>query len=146
NLFIADRGLNMVLKMDPKGIISIVAGNGLARSAGDGGPARAASLFQPTNLTVDSSGNLYVVETLGAVIRKVDINGIITTAAGLGLNSGVFGTPENILPSGVAIDTAGNLLITEGGGSNRLLSVSPTGALTVVGGGQAGFQGDGGPV
>src|ERR1700686_214312 len=47
NLYFADAGLNMVLKMDPKGTVTIVAGNGLARLAGDGGPARAASVNTP---------------------------------------------------------------------------------------------------
>src|SRR5215468_3237756 len=63
NLIIADSGLNMILKLDTKGVISIVAGNGLARFAGDGGPARAASMSQPWGVAFDSSGNFYFADS-----------------------------------------------------------------------------------
>src|SRR5438874_1508408 len=61
NLYIASPTLNMLLKLSPSGIISVVAGNGLKRLAGDGGAARAAST-SPQAVAIDSAGNLYVAE------------------------------------------------------------------------------------
>ncbi len=84
NLLFADPGLNMILKLDTKGTVSIVAGNGLARYAGDGGPARAASLSTPWGLAIDASGNLYCADSNNGVVRKIDTSGVITTVAGGG--------------------------------------------------------------
>src|SRR5215468_3217598 len=79
NLIIADSGLNMILKLDTKGVVSIVAGNGLARFAGDGGPARAASMSNPWGVAVDQAGNIYFADSANSRIRKIDTAGIITT-------------------------------------------------------------------
>src|SRR5260370_25421807 len=63
-----------------QGVISTVAGNGNANAAGDGGPATVAS-FHPDGLTLDSAGNIYIAGQNNNFIRKVDVNGNITTAA-----------------------------------------------------------------
>src|SRR4051812_7787622 len=63
NLYFSDPGLSMVLKMDANGVVSIVAGNGLARFAGDGGPARAASVNIPWGLAFDGAGNLLIADS-----------------------------------------------------------------------------------
>src|SRR5215831_6006336 len=62
NLILTDPGLNMVLRVDTNGIVSVLAGNGLARFAGDGGPARAASVSMPWGVASDSTGNIYFAD------------------------------------------------------------------------------------
>ena len=71
NLFIADFQNNKIRRIDTKGIISTVAGNGLAGTSGDGGPAAAARLSLPYGLAVDANGDLYIADTYNNRIRKV---------------------------------------------------------------------------
>ena len=70
--------------MDTNGIITTVAGNGIADYSGDGGAATNASLYYPYGVALDASGNLYIADSDNNRIRKVDTNGIITTVAGNG--------------------------------------------------------------
>src|SRR5215472_9582386 len=149
NLIIADPGLNMILKMDQKGIISIVAGNGLARYAGDGGPARAASINEPWGVAVDSAGNIYLADAGNGRVRKIDSTGVITTVAGGGgptPGDGNKATQVSLAqPVAVAFDAAGNLLIVERGGA-RVRSVNAAGIIsTIAGNSVLSFSGDGGP-
>lgn len=83
-LYIADRENHRVRKVDSKGIITTVAGNGTAGFSGDGGPANMASLDLPSGLTFDSKGNLYIADRSNNRIRKVDSKGIIQTVVGTG--------------------------------------------------------------
>jgi len=62
NLYIADRANHRVRKVNRKGIISTVAGNGTAGFSGDGGPATQASLKLPSGVVVDKQGNLYIAD------------------------------------------------------------------------------------
>jgi streptogramin lyase len=71
NLFIADFQNNKIRRIDTKGIISTVAGNGLQGTSGDGGPAAAARLSLPYGLAVDANGDLYIADTYNNRIRKV---------------------------------------------------------------------------
>src|SRR5258706_453167 len=99
--------------------ITTVAGNGTTGFSGDGGPATAASLWGPCAVAVDSSGNLFIADQGNNRIRRVDAStGIITTVAGNGPSGsqGAFGGdggPATAAalngPSGVAVDSAGNL-------------------------------------
>jgi streptogramin lyase len=65
------------------GIIETIAGTGVAGYSGDGGPANAAQINSPSDVDVDSSGNVYIADTYNSVIRKVDTAGTITTVAGV---------------------------------------------------------------
>jgi sugar lactone lactonase YvrE len=78
NLFIVDTDNHRVRKVDPKGIITTVAGNGSGGSSGDGGPAVSAQLTFPQDAMVDADENLYIAD-LSDRIRKVTPDGIITT-------------------------------------------------------------------
>jgi hypothetical protein len=81
NLYLCDFGNAMVMRVGPDGLINVVAGNGLLSYNGDGGPAINASLYDPTAMTVDQSGAIYIVD--GSAVRKVTPDGIIHTIAGL---------------------------------------------------------------
>jgi trimeric autotransporter adhesin len=116
NLYITDLGSKRVRKVTPGGVISTVAGNGNQGFSGDGGPATSAQLLGPQGVAVDTSGNVFFAD--GPRIRKVTLGGVISTVAGNG-NRGYRGdggsasSAELAYPSGVALDTAGNLFIAD---------------------------------
>ncbi len=85
NLYIADTFNHRIRKVDTKGTISTIAGNGTEGFSGDGGPATLASLLKPWDVTVDQEGNIYIADTFNHRIRRVDVQlGVITTVAGSG--------------------------------------------------------------
>ena len=147
NLLIAEWSNFRVRKISPQGIISTVAGNGQRGGSGDGGPATAASLNTPSSVAVDSTGNLYIAEFHGGRVRKVNLLGTITLFAGGGGSLGDNGPATSaklVSPSGVAVDTAGNVFISDNG-DHRVRKVSPAGTITTVAGnGQGSSSGDGG--
>jgi uncharacterized protein (TIGR03437 family) len=150
NLYIADSGNQRIRKISPAGIISTVAGNGVAEFSGDGGQATAAALYSPKGVAVDAAGNLYIADQNNNRIRKVTPGGIITTVAGSGTRGfgGDGGPATSALlywPTAVAVDLAGNLYIADQN-NNRIRKVGPDGTITTVAGnGTGGFSGDGGP-
>jgi sugar lactone lactonase YvrE len=117
---------------------------------GDGAAATKASIDFPTYLAQDSRGNLYVSEFFGQRIRKITPGGIISTYAGTGI-AGYNGdniaaaTAQLNYPTGLAFDSAGNLVVADGG-NNRVRKISPAGIITTFAGtGVLGYSGDGGP-
>jgi trimeric autotransporter adhesin len=118
DLFFADSDEHMVMRLDAKtGILTAVAGNGTGGFSGDGGPATSAQLDQPMGIALDSSGNVYIADTYNFRIRKVS-NGVITTVAGTGAlgysdDSSLATAAELNTPTGVAVDSAGNLYIAD---------------------------------
>lgn len=118
NLYIADQSNNRIRKVDTNGIITTVAGNGNTTFVGDGSAATNAGLSFPRGVTLDSVGNLFIVDSVNNRIRKVNSSGIITTVAGNGVagNSGDGGTATNAnlnRPYGVTSDVSGNLFIAD---------------------------------
>jgi len=132
------------------GVITTVAGNGIAGSLGDGGPASSAQLLLPSAVALDSSGNLYIAEAGGQRIRKVSPDGTIVTVAGNGHfgYSGDGGPATSAMldqPEGVALDASGNLYIADSF-NQRIRKVGTDGVITTVAGtGVKGYSGDGGP-
>ncbi|MGA2555546.1 MAG: hypothetical protein ABSG04_04655, partial [Verrucomicrobiota bacterium] len=120
NLYIADGTNSVIRKVDTNGIITTVAGNGLGTFHGDGGAATNASLYGPSAVGLDLFGNLYIADTKNQCIRKVDINGLITTVAGTNrfgyAGDGSAATNARFFnPAGVASDAVGNLYVADGG-------------------------------
>jgi hypothetical protein len=146
NLFIVDSNNNRVREVDTNGIIRTVAGNGLHGYSGDSGAATNTSLANPTGVAVDGLGNVFIAENGNARIRKVDINGVISTVAGNGTNgySGDGGAATNAelsLGIGLAVDGLGNLLVADSGSSRIrkvILPQLPTLVLNNVGSSNAG--------
>jgi sugar lactone lactonase YvrE len=148
NLYIADKYNNRVRKIAPNGNISAFAGTSEKGYSGNGGPATNAQLDGPVGLTVDSVGNVFIADAGNHCIRKVTQAGKISTIAGSGV-AGYFGDGGNATnaqlntPSGVAVDTAGNVYIADAW-NYRIRKVTPSGTIsTVVGTGVAGYGGDG---
>jgi len=146
NLYIADSGNGRIRKVSA-GVITTVAGGG-SSYPGDNGPATGAALTDPSGVAVDASGNLYIADTGDYLIRQVS-GGVITTVAGNGncCFSGDNGPATGASldqPSGVAVDSAGNLYIPDYF-NNRVRQVSNGVISTVAGSGIRGFSGDHGP-
>jgi sugar lactone lactonase YvrE len=78
NLYIADFANDRIRKVDNTGIISTIAGNGVAAYSGDGGPATAASLHGPTGISLDLYDNLYITDQSNDRIRELTINCTLT--------------------------------------------------------------------
>ncbi|MFZ0807054.1 MAG: hypothetical protein WAN03_12755, partial [Candidatus Sulfotelmatobacter sp.] len=84
NTYIADGPSNHVFRVDVKGTLTVVAGNGVMGYSGDGGPATSATLNNPEGIFVDGSGNLFIADTDNCVIREVTAGNISTVAGTLG--------------------------------------------------------------
>ena len=151
NLLIADAANGRIRKIDKKGIITTIAGNGTLGYTGDGGRAIDAELDQMRGLAFDAAGNLFICDIVHHVVRKVDAGGFITTVAGNGTMgfSGDGGpaiyaslnTPIHALPDG-----QGNLYISDLS-NYRVRKVDKDGYITTIAGqpdSSLGY-GDGGP-
>ena len=135
NLYIADSLNNRIRKVS-NGVITTVAGNGTQGFSGDNGPAASAQLEFPSGVAIDPAGGLYIADDTDR-IRKVS-NGVITTVAGGGTtgfrgDGGPATSVQLSSPSGVAVDSSGNLLIADSG-NNRVarLVASPTSGVGCV--------------
>jgi sugar lactone lactonase YvrE len=143
NVYIGE-AFSRVRKVAPDGNISTVAGTGISGFSGDGGPATAAKLSWPGSLAIDAAGSLYIADLYNLRIRKVTRDGIITTVAGNGQGQGPGfggysgdGGPATLAqlgsPSGIALDSRGNLYIADEI-NGRVRRVTADGVIeTVVG-------------
>jgi sugar lactone lactonase YvrE len=151
NMYIADRYHNRIRKVTAStGLISTLAGNGVADYTGDGLVSTSAgvSLNAPWGVALDSAGNVYIADTLNNVVREIDAStGVITTIAGTGASGSSGDTGPAIAatlnqPQGVSVDTSGALYIADTS-NHRIRMVSAAGIITTVAGdGTAGHTGD----
>ncbi len=161
NLYIADSANNAIRKVTTDGNINTIAGLGPNDPgfAGDGGPATAANLWGPLDVTVDTSSNVYIADTNNANIRKITTDGNINTIAGstavvsgaitiaFGYSGDGAGATLAMLagPAGVAVDKSGNLYIATYA-DNRIRKVDSQNSISTFAGNSGyGFAGDGGP-
>ena len=149
-LYLTDGGHDRVRIVTPDGNISTIAGNGVRGFSGDGGNALLASLNNPQGVAVDKLGNIYIADAGNHRVRRVSADGTITTIAGTGGAgfSGDGGPATSAMlnfPTGVAVDTSGNVYIADFN-NNRVRRLDTAGTIqTLAGGDQAGFSGDNGP-
>jgi len=141
NLYIADSKNYVVRKVNTAGVITTVAGTGVAGYSGDNGPATKAKLNVPMDVSVDAAGNVYIADSTNYVIREVSAaTGQISTIAGTGSNAfnGIYegwATQVNIVhPVTVVSDAAGNLYIGDGGTGDLFYYDAATGWLRPVNG------------
>jgi uncharacterized protein (TIGR03437 family) len=149
NVFVSDAYYHQVFSIAANGTIKLVAGTGTAGFSGDGGQAASAQLNSPSGLAADSAGDLYIADTGNSRVRRVTPGGIITTIAGNG-QTGLSGDGGKATSAalggafGLALDTAGNLYISQGT-QNVVRVMNAAGAINAfAGNGKVGFGGDGG--
>jgi sugar lactone lactonase YvrE len=149
NLYIADFVNQRIRKVSTNGTIATIVGTGVAGFSGDGGPATAAQINRPSNVSLDAAGNLYIADSGNNRIRKVTPGGTISTVAGNGnaaeTGDGGPATSASLkYPEHAFVDSAGNLLIADGDGCT-IRKVAPNGIIaTIAGNRNAGYSGDGG--
>jgi sugar lactone lactonase YvrE len=150
NLLIADATYHVIRKVDSRGVITTIAGNGRAGSTGDGGPASQASVQGPEGIAVDAAGNIYFTERMASRVRRISPDGLIGSFAGTGTagSSGDGGPAAKATlnrPCDVKVDAAGNVAIVENQGF-RVRLVRPNGTIDLfAGSGAYGRKGDDGP-
>ncbi len=150
NVYIADYGASNIRKVAASGTITTIAGNGSSTYSDDNGPAKLAGI-DAYDVAIDSKSNLYVADELNHRIRKIAADGTITTVAGTGKagfsgDGGLAAEARLALPTGVAVDAAGNLYIADSL-NFAVRRVTPQGLITTIAG-SGGFYpatGDGGP-
>jgi len=134
DLFISDKGHDAIRRVNPRGIITTVAGTGVGGYSGDGGPATKAQLHGPWYIAIDAHGDILFTENENDLLRKVDPHGMITTVAA-GFEDAY----------GLALDAAGNMYVSDDQ-ANVIRKIDTHGVIsTVAGTGKAGRAGDGGP-
>lgn len=167
NIYIADGYNARIRKVSAAGIITTVAGIGVAGHSGDGGPATRAHISiqamqgpPPTGIAVDAQGNIYFAETYANRVRRIAPNGIITTVAGRAsetynvgdtvIEKGGFAGDDGpataawlASPHGIAV--LNEALFIADTGNNRIRRVAGGIITTIAGNGGRGFTGDGGP-
>ncbi|MEA2974330.1 MAG: trimeric autotransporter adhesin [Actinomycetota bacterium] len=149
NLYVSDSFNYRVRKVDTAGTITTFAGTGSKSSSGDGGPATAATLADPRDIAFDRDGNVYIADTYGYHVRKVDASGTISTVAGNGWwgteGDGGPALAAQLLAFDLAFDAADNLYVADSW-LDKVRRIDRQGVITrVAGNGFTHFSGDGGP-
>lgn len=149
-VLVADTGNHRLIAIDLQGGSTLRAGTGLAGYAGDGGRAEEAQLSSPRGLALAPDGVIYVADTGNHCVRRIGLDGIITTLAGSGTagSSGDGGPARAALlssPTGVAVAPDGAVYVADSG-NQRIRQIGPDGVIRrFAGSGTAGYAGDGGP-
>lgn len=142
-LYIAERGASRIRRVDANGIITTVAGSGNWGSSGDGGRAIEARFSYPTSLDFNSKGEMFIADSLNNRIRKVAVDGTISTVAGSGLSPAVgavpsMGSPASLAtlnnPTSVRVDGMDRILIADTN-SHQIRLVDGEGKIWTVAGG-----------
>ena len=136
NVYVSDTNDFTIRKITPAGAVTTLAGLAGARGSTDG-VASAARFNDPTGITVDSAGNVYVADTDNETIRKITAAGVVTTVAGqagrTGSADGTGTAAQFASPSDVNVDAAGNLYIADAD-NNTIRRITPAGDVTTVAG------------
>src|SRR3989304_1361407 len=134
NIYVADFLNNMIRKVNKSGEVITFLGSGHAAFAD--GKGRLAHLRGPDNIALDKEGNIYVADADNFRIRKITSDGTITTIAGSGMRGykdGERKTAQFMYPTGVAIDSFGNVYVCDSQ-NNRIRRITPEGVVSTVAG------------
>jgi len=136
NIYIAERGNNVIRKISSSGIVTVLAGKVGVLGYKDG-VGTEANFRYPEGIAVDTDGNLYVADTYNSVIRKITPDGVVTTMAGLvnspGFQDGDRESAQFLSPVDIVVDAQKNLFVADYG--NRVVrKVTPNGVVTTLAG------------
>ncbi|HVU35372.1 MAG TPA: protease pro-enzyme activation domain-containing protein [Opitutaceae bacterium] len=135
NVYVADSQNYTIRKITPSGVVTTLAGSAGVQGHADG-QGSAASFYDPEDLAIDGSGNLYIADGQGNELRKVSPTGTVTTLAGApnsGTADGTGSTARFNLLAGVAVDGDGNVYVGDML-NNTVRRVTPTGVVTTLAG------------
>ncbi len=143
NFYVGDSSADVVAKITPAGGVSTLAGSSGMAGAVDG-TGTAAQFSQPDGLALDPSGNVYLADTGNGLVRKISSGGGVSTVAGSrtarGNQDGKGSAASFNSPSGMTIDAAGNLYLTDSFNAT-VRKIAPDGTVTTIAG-AAGARGD----
>ena len=142
NFYVADASGNTIEKITPAGAVSTLAGSSSLAGSLDGTGSNA-RFDQPSGVAVDGGGNLYVADTGNATIRKITPDGVVSTLAGSaarGNQDGVGSAASFEAPTGIAVDSAGNLYVADAFNAT-IRKITSSGAVSTLAG-TAGTRGD----
>ncbi len=134
NLYISEKGNNLIRKVAPGGVVTTLVGTGTAGYKD--GPVATAQFNDPEGMVIDGTGNLFVADAGNNVIRKITPDGQVSTYAGngkAGLINGSATGAEFSTPKGLAIDKARNLYVADYG-NNVIREISAIGTVTTYAG------------
>lgn len=132
NVYIADTGNNRIRKITPEGVVSTVAGNGIAGFSD--GPASSAQFDGPVGVAVDLNNNIYVADTYNDRIRRISVDGQVTSVAGSGLPGDADGAALSArfdTPCGLVVYPDGTLVVADTG-NHKLRRITTTGQVTTI--------------
>jgi mucin-19 len=135
NIYVGDVYNHRIRKITPAGVVTSLAGNGNATPFSNGTGTNA-TFYNPQQVAVDSTGNVYVPDFGNNRIRKVTPDGVVTTLAGNGTSAfadGSSGVASFAGPRGVTVDTLGNVYVADAG-NNRIRKVTPDGVVSTLAG------------
>jgi serine/threonine protein kinase, bacterial len=136
NLYVSDNSIAVILKYNPSGVLTTLAGNFLNQGWNDG-TGTAASFGEPNGLAVDAAGNVYVADNLYSMIRKISPSGVVTTLAGSSNKTGCTdgtGTAATFWnPLGIAVNASGTIYVADEH-NNVIRQISPSGVVTTLAG------------
>ncbi len=115
NLYVADTGNNRIRKVTPEGVVSTIAGDGVAGYVD--GPAAQARFNGPIGVAVDKDGNVYVADTYNDRVRRISAAGDVSTMG-----------PSFDTPCGIVVTADGSLIVADTG-SNQLHKIAPDGSV-----------------
>lgn len=135
NIYVADTNNHTIRKLTPAGVVSTLAGSAGGFGGSADGTGVAAQFLRPVGITVDSAGNLYVVDNYIPAIRKITPAGVVTTLAGsaatMGSADGTGAAAQFWAPSGITVDSAGNLYVVD---NFTIRKINPSGVVSTLAG------------
>src|SRR5947209_1392759 len=136
NVYVADTNNYTIRKITPAAVVTTFAGTAFSNGSNDGTGANA-RFWNPSGVTVDSGGNIYVADTSNQAIRKITPAAVVTTIAGqshtIGSADGTGAAAHFFNPTAVAVDSSGNLYVADFANST-IRKITPAAVVTTFAG------------
>jgi len=136
NRYVADEYNSVIRKIDPNGVVSVVAGDITQLAGFKDGPAASAKFFYPSGVAVDDNINIYVTDADNHRIRKINAAGIVSTLAGTGAEGFADGQGDMArfdFPRQLTVDKTGNVFLADYS-NNRIRKITPDGVVSTIAG------------